>query len=123
MDPFRVRVRRWLRDEEMARIDHGQPPWSWLLRLGAVALVCLALVSPAPLLAVEGKALFQDRVDYTLTDQSGTDFSGQALAFSSFGRGHRRRCQLRRRRPARFDPHPGQFFAGRFPVGPISAMP
>ncbi|TWB96601.1 pentapeptide repeat protein [Synechococcus sp. Ace-Pa] len=84
MDPFRVRVRRWLRDEEMARIDHGQPPWSWLLRLGAVALVCLALVSPAPLLAVEGKALFQDRVDYTLTDQSGTDFSGQALAFSSF---------------------------------------
>jgi uncharacterized protein YjbI with pentapeptide repeats len=33
---------------------------------------------------LQERALFQDRVDYTLTNQSGVDFSGQQLANTSF---------------------------------------
>ncbi|MCT0223615.1 pentapeptide repeat-containing protein [Synechococcus sp. CS-1328] len=33
---------------------------------------------------LQERALFQERVDYTLTNQSGADFSGQALANTSF---------------------------------------
>jgi len=123
MDPVPGESEAVLRDEEMARIDHGQPPWK-LAAPSGVALVCLgACISSTAGLASEGKPCSMDRVDYTSPIQSGTDFSGQApLAFSFLWPGPRRRCQLRRRRPARFDPHPGQFFAADF-VGPISAMP
>jgi len=43
--------------------------------------------------------------------------------FISLPGGHRADAKLRRRTeaPARSIPHPGQFFAGRFPLGPISA--
>jgi uncharacterized protein YjbI with pentapeptide repeats len=33
---------------------------------------------------LQDRALFQDRVDYTLTNQDGQDFSGQQLAHTSF---------------------------------------
>jgi len=50
--------------EEMAlNRNHVPPPWAWLLPpSGPVALGCLRFVSPAPLLAVEGKALSQGPV-------------------------------------------------------------
>lgn len=76
--------------------------WGWLAvspalavnsRLAALALLVAALLlGPLPALALDTsagvglqeRALFQDRVDYTLTNQSGVDFSGQQLANTSF---------------------------------------
>ena len=51
---------------------------SWLLAL-VLTLLTLLGAFPQPVLADD-----QDRVDYTLTNQSGNDFSGQQLAGSSF---------------------------------------
>jgi uncharacterized protein YjbI with pentapeptide repeats len=63
-------------------------------RLAALLVLLLALASPwsAPARALDtaagvglqDRALFQDTVDYTLTNQSGKDFSGQQLANTSF---------------------------------------
>jgi uncharacterized protein YjbI with pentapeptide repeats len=57
-----------------------------------LALSSLAGLPIAPALALDtstgvglqDRALFQDTVDYTLTNQSGNDFSGQQLANTSF---------------------------------------
>lgn len=50
--------------------------WGLVLVLGLLVLIG-GTIHPA-------QADFQDRVDYTLTNQSGKDFSGQQLADSSF---------------------------------------
>ena len=52
----------------------------WLL---AAALPAMALDTSAGV-GLQDRALFQDTVDYTLTNQSGKDFSGQQLANTSF---------------------------------------
>jgi uncharacterized protein YjbI with pentapeptide repeats len=64
-------------------------PARWLL--GALlSLWLLLLALPAEALdtsagvGLQDRALFQDTVDYTLTNQSGKDFSGQKLANTSF---------------------------------------
>ncbi len=55
------------------------------LRRGIVpVLLALVLLAPLLLAAPSAWADNQDRVDYTLTNQSGKDFSGQQLAGSSF---------------------------------------
>ncbi|QPN65308.1 pentapeptide repeat-containing protein [Synechococcus sp. CBW1006] len=62
---------------------------------GLLACTLLLLLLPAGLppaaaldtaagVGLQERALFQERVDYTLTNQSGQDFSGQDLASSSF---------------------------------------
>ena len=67
---------------------------SWLagLLLGCCT-AALLLLPPAPAalaldtaagMGLQDRALFQDTVDYTLTNQSGKDFSGQQLANTSF---------------------------------------
>jgi uncharacterized protein YjbI with pentapeptide repeats len=73
--------------------DHG---WlhrllRWLLpvaRAALVGLVGLAILGPGPAKALApaplAAPLYQDRVDYTLTNQSGQDFSGQQLRNTSF---------------------------------------
>ncbi len=70
--------------------------WPWGLTFVALALLAtsllggpwispsLALESSAGMGGVQDLALVQDRVDYTLTNQDGKDFSGQQLANSSF---------------------------------------
>ncbi|MFM2205991.1 MAG: hypothetical protein RLZZ560_1386, partial [Cyanobacteriota bacterium] len=56
---------------------------AWLL--GLVASLLLAIVGlVGPAVPAAAAADFQDTVDYTLTNQSGKDFSGQQLANSSF---------------------------------------
>ncbi len=89
-----------------AATQPGWRCWGWLAvcpalavktRLAALALLVSALLlgaglRPLPALALDTsagvglqeRALFQDRVDYTLTNQSGVDFSGQQLANTSF---------------------------------------
>jgi hypothetical protein len=84
----------------------GRRWWGWLAvcpalavntRLAALAVLVSGLLlgaglGPLPALALDTsagvglqeRALFQDRVDYTLTNQSGVDFSGQQLANTSF---------------------------------------
>lgn len=72
----------------------GQPRWrpSVLAPLLAavLGLALLLLPAAAPALdtssgvGLQERALFQDTVDYTLTNQSGNDFSGQQLANASF---------------------------------------
>ncbi len=52
----------------------------WLL---VAALPAVALDTSAGV-GLQDRALFQDTVDYTLTNQSGKDFSGQKLANTSF---------------------------------------
>lgn len=52
----------------------------WLL---VAALPAMALDTSAGV-GLQDRALFQDTVDYTLTNQSGKDFSGQHLANTSF---------------------------------------
>jgi len=52
----------------------------WLL---VAALPAMALDTSAGV-GLQDRALFQDTVDYTLTNQSGKDFSGQKLANTSF---------------------------------------
>ncbi|MBM5785051.1 MAG: pentapeptide repeat-containing protein [Cyanobacteria bacterium K_DeepCast_35m_m1_288] len=52
----------------------------WLL---VAALPAMALDTSAGA-GLQDRALFQDTVDYTLTNQSGKDFSGQKLANTSF---------------------------------------
>ena len=52
----------------------------WLL---VAALPAMALDTSAGV-GLQDRALFQDTVDYTLTNQSGKDFSGQQLANTSF---------------------------------------
>jgi uncharacterized protein YjbI with pentapeptide repeats len=52
----------------------------WLL---VAALPAVALDTSAGV-GLQDRALFQDTVDYTLTNQSGKDFSGQQLANTSF---------------------------------------
>ena len=69
-------------------------PISLLRRLGLVALLawmlCLPITSPAQALdtrtgvGLQDRALFQERLDYTLTNQSGKDFHGQDLSNTSF---------------------------------------
>lgn len=44
---------------------------------------------------LQDRALFQDRVDYTLTNQDGKDFSGQQLAGSSFAGATGRQARFR----------------------------
>ncbi len=66
----------------------GRPPVQTLLG-GLVTgllplLLALVLLGPLLLAAPGARADGQDRVDYTLTNQSGKDFSGQQLAGSSF---------------------------------------
>ena len=62
-----------------------------VLAAALLALLCwLPLTAPAWALdtaagvGLQDRALFQDTVDYTLTNQSGKDFSGQQLANTSF---------------------------------------
>jgi len=56
-------------------------PWP----LGLLACLLLALIGlTGPAVQAAGAADFQDTVDYTLTNQSGKDFSGQQLANTSF---------------------------------------
>jgi len=112
----------------MARIDHGQPPWSWLLRLGGVRASCWRLYLQATRWLVGGKALFHETGRTTPSPDSVAALIsvGQGPGpFQFFGPGPtRRRCQLAGLRTCGgFDPTQGQFFAGRFPWGPISAMP
>jgi uncharacterized protein YjbI with pentapeptide repeats len=52
----------------------------WLL---VAALPAVALDTSTGV-GLQDRALFQDTVDYTLTNQSGKDFSGQQLANTSF---------------------------------------
>lgn len=54
---------------------------AWLARALVLALL---LVLPAPGMTLQDRALVQDTVDYTLTNQSGKDFSGQQLVNTSF---------------------------------------
>ena len=54
-----------------------------LLGVGLGPLPASALDTSAGV-GLQERALFQDRVDYTLTNQSGVDFSGQQLANTSF---------------------------------------
>jgi len=54
-------------------------------------LLALLLLIAAPI----ARADFQDRVDYTLTNQSGKDFSGQQLAGSSFAGATGRQARFR----------------------------
>lgn len=62
---------------------------AWLARALVLALLLL-LPAPGEALdtaagvGLQDRALFQDTVDYTLTNQSGKDFSGQQLANTSF---------------------------------------
>ena len=64
-------------------------PIRWLTSLLA-SLWLLLLALPAQALdtstgiGLQDRALFQDTVDYTLTNQSGKDFSGQQLVNTSF---------------------------------------
>lgn len=78
--------------ETMAWIEHHQ---GWLPRLlrrvlpvAIAALVGLAILGAWPALALAPTPVaaptYQDRVDYTLTNQSGQDFSGQQLRNTSF---------------------------------------
>jgi len=56
-------------------------PWP----LGLLACLLLALIGlSGPAVQAAAAADFQDTVDYTLTNQSGKDFSGQQLANTSF---------------------------------------
>ena len=70
-----------------------RPLATWLasLLLGCSATALLLLPAPAVLaldtaagVGLQDRALFQNTVDYTLTNQSGKDFSGQQLANTSF---------------------------------------
>ena len=66
-------------------------PAAWLA-CSLAALLLLWCPGPAAVLALDtsqgvglqDRALFQDTVDYTLTNQSGKDFSGQKLVNTSF---------------------------------------
>ena len=69
------------------------PTWlTGLLGCFASALLLLAPITAALALdtaagvGLQDRALFQDTVDYTLTNQSGKDFSGQQLVNTSFAR-------------------------------------
>ena len=63
-----------------------------LCSLLALALLALMTALPCPVIALDtskgvglqDRALFQERVDYTLTNQSGGDFHGQNLFNTSF---------------------------------------
>ena len=63
-----------------------------LRSLFALALLALMTALPFPVIALDtstgvglqDRALFQERVDYTLTNQSGGDFHGQNLVNTSF---------------------------------------
>ena len=63
-----------------------------LRSLLALALLALMTALPFPVIALDtskgvglqDRALFQERVDYTLTNQSGGDFHGQNLFNTSF---------------------------------------
>ncbi|MEN9541272.1 MAG: hypothetical protein RLZZ459_1363, partial [Cyanobacteriota bacterium] len=76
------------------RLGRGQGPASlrWIGLLCGLAIALVLGWSPAPALALDTaagvglqeRALFQDTVDYTLTNQSGKDFSGQQLENTSF---------------------------------------
>ena len=63
-----------------------------LRSLVALALLALMTALPFPVMALDtstgvglqDRALFQERVDYTLTNQSGGDFHGQNLVNTSF---------------------------------------
>lgn len=83
----------------MARaLTRGAPPDSRPDRpnrtpvvLGLVlSLLLLLVTAPAP-----ARADFQDRVDYTLTNQSDGDFSGQQLAATSFAGAEGKRANFR----------------------------
>ncbi|EAQ74435.1 MULTISPECIES: pentapeptide repeat-containing protein [unclassified Synechococcus] len=80
---------------------HDQAPqqhrrgWPGALTVALLALLAASLLgspwSPPALaldtsagVGLQDRALFQDRVDYTLTNQDGKDFSGQQLANTSF---------------------------------------
>ena len=71
----------------MRIIPHAMPMQHLLFPL-LLAIVCL--VSPAFALdtsegfGLQDRALFQEKVDYTLTNQTGTDFHGQQLQSTSF---------------------------------------
>ncbi len=56
-----------------------RPGWKRALSVILPLLVALLLAAPPA-----ARADYQDRVDYTLTNQSGKDFSGEQLAGSSF---------------------------------------
>ncbi|WP_254216787.1 pentapeptide repeat-containing protein [Synechococcus sp. CCY 9618] len=56
-----------------------RPRWRWVRAAILPLLLTLLLVAPPV-----ARADDQDRVDYTLTNQSGKDFSGEQLAGSSF---------------------------------------
>ncbi|MEA5391510.1 pentapeptide repeat-containing protein [Cyanobium gracile UHCC 0139] len=70
----------------------GSPRRPGLRLTGALLGLVLGLLLLAPSGAL---ADFQDRVDYTLTNQSGKDFSGQQLAGSSFAGATGRQARFR----------------------------
>ena len=65
-------------------------PWPVRLLLGVVAAVLFGWAGLAQALdtasgvGLQDRALFQETVDYTLTNQSGQDFHGRNLAHASF---------------------------------------
>ena len=75
-----------------ARLGRWLVPWRRSVLLLALAASVLLWLAPPPAFALDTsagvglqeRALFQDTVDYTLTNQSGKDFSGQQLANTSF---------------------------------------
>ena len=75
-----------------ARLGRWLVPWRRSALLLALVASVLLLWPPEPAFALDTaagvglqeRALFQDTVDYTLTNQSGKDFSGQQLANTSF---------------------------------------
>ena len=75
-----------------AAIDASLMRFQTLSSLFALVLVVLMTTVACPVLALDtstgvglqDRALFQERVDYTLTNQSGGDFHGQNLVNTSF---------------------------------------
>jgi hypothetical protein len=71
-------------------------PFRWRSRPALAGLLLpLALLLMVTWLPAAARADFQDRVDYTLTNQSDVDFSGQQLESSSFAGVEARRAVFR----------------------------
>ena len=70
-------------------------------RLLGLLLPLLLMATPAPALdtsagvGLQDRALFQEKVDYTLTNQSNGDFEGQNLANTSFAGAVGRKANFR----------------------------
>jgi uncharacterized protein YjbI with pentapeptide repeats len=66
----------------------------WLTHLLLRLALALALLLPIGAAVSPALADYQDRVDYTLTNQSDVDFSGQQLAATSFAGAEGRRANF-----------------------------